>query len=193
MARALARTPISPNQITWARLGFGIAAALAFAVGTSGAIYTGAALFVVSTFLDRADGELARASGRGSAWGHRFDLIADSVSNALAFIGIGIGAHVNGGFLGAWAIPAGVIAGLAVASILWLVMRAEAVGGPRAGELKPTAGFDPDDAMLVVPVALLFGLDDLLILAAAAGAPAFAVHVFWTLRRRLKLSRATEA
>ncbi len=193
MARALARTPISPNQITWARLGFGIAAALAFAVGTSGAIYTGAALFVVSTFLDRADGELARASGRGSAWGHRFDLIADSVSNALAFIGIGIGAHVNGGFLGAWAIPAGVIAGLAVASILWLVMRAEAVGGPRAGELKPTAGFDPDDAMLVVPVALLFELDDPLILAAAAGAPAFAVHMYWTLRRRLKLPRVTEA
>lgn len=150
-------------------------------------------LFVVSTFLDRADGELARASGRGSAWGHRFDLIADSVSHALAFVGIGIGAAAGGGFLGLWAIPGGLVAGLAVAAILWLVMQAEAVAGPRAGELKPAAGFDPDDAMLVVPVALLFGLDDLLILAAAAGAPAFAVHVFWTLRRRLKLSRATEA
>lgn len=64
--RPLARTPVTPNQVTTLRLITGLAAAAAFAQGGEGWRQVGAGLFLVSLFLDRADGELARASGKSS-------------------------------------------------------------------------------------------------------------------------------
>ncbi len=182
--RPLAGTRITPNQITTLRLACGLAAAASFAVGRPAWDYAGSALFVLSLFLDRADGELARLGGSSSAWGHRYDLIADSISNTAAFIGIGIGLRHS--VLGWWALPAGLAAGLGVAAILWMTMRAESRGGARAAELAGAGGFDPDDAVLAVPLAVVLGGGVPLIIAAAIGAPAFAV--FFHLRFRDKLS-----
>jgi archaetidylinositol phosphate synthase len=63
----------------------------------------GSGIFVVSMLLDRADGALARWSGKTSPNGHKYDIIADSLSNALAFVGIGIGQRHSQ--LGDFAIP----------------------------------------------------------------------------------------
>jgi len=161
-----------------------IAAAAALSVGETLWTNTGAVLFLVSMFLDRADGELARLSGKTSAWGHKFDLVSDSVSNALAFIGIGIGLRASD--LGLWAPALGVLAGAGVAAVLWFVMRLESTGGERAGELKAFEGFDPDDAMLIVPITLLLGAANSLLIAAAIGTPAFAILFFFLFRRALK-------
>jgi len=133
--------------------------------------------------LDRADGILARLSGKTSPGGHKFDLIADSLANSLAFIGIGIGLRHSP--LGELAIPLGVVAGLAITAVLWLVMRAEERAGSRAAELEGSAGFDPDDAMLAVPVAVLLGWGTELIIAAAFGASLFAVYFFFKFRHFL--------
>ena len=65
-------------------------------------------------------------------------------------------------------------------------MRAEEQAGSRAAELKGSAGFDPDDAMLAVPVAVLLGWGTELIIAAACGASLFAVFFFFKFRRFLK-------
>jgi hypothetical protein len=46
------------------------------------------------------------------------------------------------------------------------------------------AGFDPDDAMLVVPIAMVLGGGVPLIAAAAIGAPGFALWMAWRLLRR---------
>ncbi len=143
----------------------------------------GSGVFVVSMLLDRADGILARLSGKTSPGGHKFDLVADSFSNSLAFVGIGIGLRSSP--LGELAIPLGILAGLAITAVLWLVMRAEEQEGSRAAELGGTAGFDPDDAMLAVPVAVLLGWGTELIVAAAFGASLFAVFFYFKFRRFL--------
>ena len=138
---------------------------------------------MLSLLLDRADGILARLTGKTSPGGHKFDLVADSLSNSLAFVGIGVG--LRSSQLGELAIPLGIIAGLAISAVLWLVMRAEEQEGGRAAELDGTAGFDADDAMLAVPVAVLLGWGSQLIIAAAFGASLFAVFFFFKFRRFL--------
>ena len=157
-----------------------------FAVGKSDWMIAASVLFTVSMLLDRADGVLARLSGKTSTWGHRYDLIADSLCNSLAFVGIGIGLRESD--LGTWSILLGIIAGAAVSAVLWLVMRAEERDGRRAAELGGQAGFDPDDALLFVPVFMLFGWGVYLITAAAIGASGFAVFFFWRFRSFIRSS-----
>ena len=64
LARAFIRPmlggPITPNHLTTARLVIGLAACAAFAVGERSWDVAGGVLWIVSAFLDRADGELAR-------------------------------------------------------------------------------------------------------------------------------------
>ena len=182
--RPLVGTPVTPNQITVLRLLTGIGAAAAFAVGETPWQHIGGGIFVLSVLLDRADGELARLGGKTTPWGHTFDLVADGVCDVLAFVGIGIG--LQGSMLGWWAVPMGAAAGCAIAAIFWLVMRIEAAEGERAAELPSAAGFDPDDAILLVPVAVWLGGGVPLLIAAAISAPMFAVFFFWRLlcRRR---------
>ena len=186
VVRPLIKSPVTPNQLTTARLLAGIVAAVTLGVGVSPWQHVGAAFFVVSMILDRADGDLARITGRTSPDGHKYDLIADSLSNALIFVGLGVG--LRGGDYGMIAMPMGFAAGAAVATILWLVMRIEELGGARAAELGAAAGFDPDDAMLALPVAVWLGWSELFLVAAFIGAPAFALFFAWFFRRKLLLS-----
>ncbi len=180
--RPLVKTPVTPNHLTTLRLATGLAAAGALAVGASPWQHIGAAIFVVSLVLDRADGELARLAGKTTPWGHTYDLIADAASDTLIFVGLGVGLRESA--LGLWAIPMGMAAGAAVAAIFWLIMRIEAVEGQRAAELPSVAGFDVDDTILIVPVAVWLGGSVPLLVAAAIGAPAFAVFFFRLLLRR---------
>ncbi len=180
--RPLVDTSVTPNQITSVRLAAGIAAAAAFAVGDDNVRHWGAGIFLISLVLDRADGELARLSGKTSAWGHKYDLVSDSMCNALAFIGLGVG--LRDGAFGAWSVLGGFAAGLSISLILWLVLELEDSYGERAGELPSAAGFDADDAMLVVPLAVWIGLAQGLLVAAAVGAPVFACVLFLWFRRR---------
>ena len=182
-ARPLARTPVTPNQVTTLRLAVGLAAAAALAQGEVDWRHWGAGLFVLSLFLDRLDGELARLSGKTSPWGHRYDLFSDTLCNVFAFLGLGIG--LRAGEFGAWAPAMGLVAGLAIAAILWLVVRMESRHGPRAGELGTAAGFDPDDGMIAVPILIWLGLSDWLLVAACIGAPAFGVYMALKYRKNL--------
>ncbi len=177
LIRPLVRTPITPNHLTSLRLLCGFGAAGAFALGTPEWQSIGAIVFLVSMVLDRADGELARLSGKTSPGGHTYDLVSDALSNGLAFVGLGIG--YIGTALGLWAVGLGFLAGGAVATILLMVMRAEASSGSRSAELQGAAGFDPDDAIIVVPIAVLLGGGEILLIAAAFGAPLFACFFFW--------------
>jgi hypothetical protein len=111
-------------------------------------------------------------------------LVADAVCNALALLGIGIGQM--GGVLGAWAAPMGAVAGAAVAAIFWMTVRVEEVVGARGAELGSAAGFDPDDAVLVIPLAVWLGADVALLAAAVVAAPAFAVFYYLHFRQRIR-------
>ena len=184
IVKPLIQTPVTPNHLTTARLFTGIAAAVMIGAGVSVWRDIGAAVFVLSVVLDRADGDLARLAGKTSASGHRYDMIADAVSNALILIGLGAG--LRGGDFGSWAVPMGFLAGLSVVAILWTVMRIEEMGGHRAAELPSFRGFDVDDAVLLIPLFIWLGKAEELLIAAAVIAPLVAVLFFGMFRRELR-------
>ncbi len=182
--RPLVRTPLMPNHVTTLRLAAGLGATAIYAVGGPAWSLWGGIVFVVSVLLDRADGELARLADKRSPGGHQYDLMADTVCNAAIFIGIGL----RDGPLGLWAAALGVVAGLAVAVVLMMVLRLEALAGSRAAELDSAAGFDADDAILLVPVLVWVGWADWMIIGAGIGAPTFALFMY--LKFRVRLSRS---
>ena len=176
-------TPVRPNHLTIVRLTTGLGAFVGFALGAVPWVQIGAVAFLISMLFDRADGDLARLTGRTSPLGHTLDLIADALCNSLIFVGLGIG--LSHGNYGVGAIAMGITAGVAVAAILGMVIRVESLEGARAAELGGIAGFDPDDAMCLVPIAVLFETAEGLLLAAAIGAPCFAMLFLILFRRKL--------
>lgn len=174
---------VKPNQITTVRLTTGVMAAVVLGGGGIAVAGWAATLFALAMLLDRADGDLARTTGQTSAAGHRYDLASDAICNALIFVGLGVG--LRDGQYGLMAIIMGIAAGLAVVAILAMVVRIEASIGERAAELGSSAGFDADDAIIAVPIALWLGYADGLLLAAAIGAPVFAIGFFAFFRKKL--------
>lgn len=169
--RPLIGTSVTPNHLTTLRLVTGMAAALAFGAGTRDWAIIGGTIFLVSAMLDRADGELARLSGRSSPGGHWYDLYSDMAVNVAVFIGIGFG--LVGSPLGVWAPAMGVVSGLSIGAIFLIVFQLHDQGSHPSAVFKYPNGFDFDDALfIVVPCAWFGGLLPLLI-ASAVGAPAF--------------------
>lgn len=183
LVRPLVATPVTPNHITFCRLAGGLVAAGALALGTDEGRFWGAILFCVSFVLDRADGELARQSGKTSPIGHIFDLWSDTVCNALFFVGLGVGLRNDGP---EWAVLMGIVAGASVALILWMVLRVESHVGRRGAEIRSVGGFDPDDAILLAPFAIFLGWAEGLLWAAALVTPVFTLLFFWMFREPLR-------
>lgn len=187
LVRPLAHTPVTPNHLTTARLLTGVGAAAAFAMGEDPWIRAGAVLFVLSMAFDRADGELARLSGKSSRFGHFYDIITDAVCDTAVLAGIGLG--LSAGPLGNLAIVLGVAAGLGVACIFYLILRMERDAGPGQGAFSAIAGFDPDDTMVLIPIAMWLGYGEMLLAAAAVLAPLSLVAISVGFRRRLGRDR----
>jgi phosphatidylglycerophosphate synthase len=178
----LAPTGVSPNQITTLSLAVGWLAAWLYAAGGA-AVHVGAFCFVLSFWLDHADGELARTTGRTSSFGHYYDLAAGGAVLVALFIGIGIGARH--GALGGWSIALGSAAALATAVIFIARAELERRAGKAAARQPNLLGFEVEDVMyLVGPITWLGLLQPFLVLA-GIGAPVFAVRVLWQCRRVL--------
>jgi phosphatidylglycerophosphate synthase len=180
--RPLVLSPVTPNHLTTMRMATGIGAACAFAVGTPAAEMTGAGALTASLLLDRADGELARQSGRTSEAGHRYDLIADGLSNGAVFVGIGLGLLDSA--LGLWAMVLGAATGAAALFSEFLLFRLDTLGVQRSAQLGGWWGFDPDDGMFLVPLAVLLGFSLHLLIAASVGATVAAMVFLFLLCRR---------
>ena len=180
--RPLVNTPVTPNHLTTLRLMTGIGAACAFAVDTPVVRMIGVAVMAVSLLLDRADGELARQSGRTSQTGHRYDLIADGLSNGAVFIGIGIG--LADSVLGLWALALGLVTGAAAVGGELLLMRLDTLGLQNTAQIGGRWGFDPDDGMFLVPLAVALGFSLQLLVVAFVGAMAAAILLLTLLWRR---------
>lgn len=183
IVRRLVDSPVTPNHLTTLRLATAVLSGVMLAAGDRDWANAAGVVFLISMFLDRADGELARQSGKSTPWGHRFDLISDYSANVLIFLGIGIG--LSGGALGSGAIALGLLAGCAITGILWLVSRIERIDGIGAAAFPTTGGFDPDDAMLIVPIAIWLDSQQAILIAAAIGAPTFLLWTWWRFRRYL--------
>lgn len=155
-----------------------LGAAACFTTGSLGYLYIGCGLFVGSALLDRIDGELARQTGRFSVWGHRLDLAGDCAGDALAFVCLGYGARSS--MIGLLSPVLGALAAIGVVVLFWQLNRN--LGGTKARNLSPL--FDPDDAILAVPLLLLcFGVVPVIVLVGIA-TPLAALYAVW---RRLTL------
>lgn len=182
LVRRLIGTPVTPNHLTALRLITGFAAMWHFGRGEPG---PGGLLFVISAYLDRADGELARLSGQVSRLGHQLDFGSDITITTLLFVGIGAGLREDP-IVGSAALAFGVTAGVAVTLTFLLVMRLDSLG---AAAFSGSGGFDPDDVLFLVgPIAWLGGLPWLL-LAGGIGAPLFLAAALYRWRNTLARDR----
>lgn len=177
----LVETPVTPNHLTTVRLVSGLAACACFAIGTREYDIWGGWLWLFSAFMDRADGELARVSGKTSPWGHRYDMFCDTTITSLFFLSAGIG--LRHGFLGNWAILLGALgtAGVFAAEILAeMIDRKKADTGDKA--YPGIWGFDFDDVLYLFAPVVWLGWQMPFVVGAAVGAPAFAALTWYKLR-----------
>jgi len=183
----LVNTPITPNHLTTLRLITGVAACGLFAIGTTEWNLYGGILWILSAFLDRADGELARVTGKISPWGHKYDYFSDVFVTALFFIGIGIGLR-NTIFwnveLGLWTIVMGICAsaGVIAAEILAeKIDRARKDTGEKA--YAGFAGFDFDDVLYLFAPVVWLNLHPPFLIGASVGAPVFALLTWYRFKK----------
>jgi phosphatidylglycerophosphate synthase len=171
--RAVAKTSVTPNQVTTLRLLAGLGAGAAFAVGAPAWMAAGAALMLLSLLLDRADGELARQTGLSSVGGYRYDLICDCLGNIIAFIGVGVGVR---GALGWWGVGLGASAGISIVALFYLLNVAK-VAEPKGVSANGRTLVDPDDAMLLVPFMVWFGVANWVVEIGGVATPIVALVV----------------
>ncbi len=182
--RPLLGTRITPNHLTTLRLLTGVGACAVIAPGTAAGAWWGGGLWLLSAFLDRADGELARVGNMMSASGHRYDFYVDNLVNALFFVAAGFA--VRGGWLGAWAVPLGLLGGAAMLICGWWCELLETRSPAGTKAYSGRAGFDPDDALyLLGPLAWLGWLAPV-VLGAAVGATAMMILTGLRLRRLVR-------
>lgn len=112
LVKPLVGTGVRPNHLTTLRLLSGIIACVLFALGTKTAMAWGGGIWLVSAFLDRADGELARVGNMMSPGGHRYDYYSDTVINAGFFLSIGVGLRHS--WLGGWSVGLGMVSGISM-------------------------------------------------------------------------------
>lgn len=117
VSRLLVRTPITPNQVTFANLLLGLAAAGVAVMGGYTAFLVAGILFHVTSILDGTDGEVAKLKFLQSKRGEWFDTIADNITYLAFLLGVMVGARRTGlpDFYLFWG-----IVGLAVASITFV-------------------------------------------------------------------------
>ena len=185
----LVNTPVTPNHLTTVRLISGVAACAFFAVGERQWDIWGGWLWLFSAFLDRADGELARVSGKTSPWGHKYDMVCDVAVTSLFFLGAGIG--LRHGFLGDWAIVMGVMGALGVFVAEIFAESIDQMNKDTGEKAYPGfAGFDFDDVLYLFAPVVWLGWQMPFVVGASVGAPAFALLTWYKLRKRRRQDAA---
>lgn len=91
LVKIIYRTNITPNHLTVTAIVFGLSAGCVYAAGTHDACVLGALLFMLYNIVDCSDGQLARLKKNGTHAGRIIDGIADYISTAAVFTGLGIG------------------------------------------------------------------------------------------------------
>jgi len=142
-ASMLARTHVTPIQITWVSAGLALAGATAFGFGS---YILGAGLAFASVIADCIDGDLARITGRTSRSGAFLDSVLDRWMDAALILGLGYSDLAS----------YGAVAGLAlVGSMLTSYTRARAQS---LGTDCPNGIGGRDSRMLILILCALFTL-----------------------------------
>lgn len=177
LVKPLVNTPVHPNHLTGLSLAFGIAAAVLFALGGIVQANVAAGLFMIASFLDHTDGELARLAGKTSSFGHRFDSSVNATNYTMLFISIGIG--LSSGPLGNWALLLGFAAGLSNPIILFLRIRTENRYGAKSVAHPRYAGVEIEDMIYLIGPITWFGGLEYFFLAYGIGSFGYFVWTIW--------------
>ncbi len=185
--RPLVGTGVTPNHITTLRLATGIIGCIGFLHGDYVWQAWGGVAWVLSVFLDCADGELARIGNMMTSRGHAYDFGVDLVVNSIVFLAIGIG--LRNSWLGPWAIGLGAVAAVSVFLSSYLSEEIERFEATGKKAYSAAYGFEPDDAMFLFgPLAWLDWFAPLLV-GAAIGSTAVMAVTAWRLRRLMAVQR----
>ena len=185
--RPLVGTGVTPNHLTTLRLITGVLACLMLAVGEPVWDWWGGWLWLVSAFLDRADGELARIGNMSTPGGHMYDYVVDNAVNAGFFFAIGIGLRHSA--LGDAAIGLGLLSGISLFVCGYWSEALERRQGPDTKAYSGAFGFDPDDLLYLLAPAAWLGWLLPILLGASIGATAMMLLTGWRLRRLIALQR----
>jgi len=99
IARLLAKTQVTPNQMTWA--GFGIAL-LSFVSFIFGYNIAAGLLVQLSSVVDGIDGSLARLKGMTSEFGGFLDSVLDRYADILIVLGLTLWSLAHETYSGIW-------------------------------------------------------------------------------------------
>lgn len=91
LARWAAGRGIAPTTVTVGSIVLGLAAAVIFGLGGRAALVSGAVLLQLSFVADCVDGQLARYSGRISAFGAWLDAVGDRCKEYAVYAGLAVG------------------------------------------------------------------------------------------------------
>ncbi|MDN5558055.1 MAG: CDP-alcohol phosphatidyltransferase family protein [Ruaniaceae bacterium] len=145
VARLFVKMGISPDAVTYAGTALGIA--VSFGILARGHLVAGPLLLAFILVTDSIDGQMARQTGRSSAWGAFLDSTLDRATDAAVFLSIALASQSFDGVLGT------VTYGLALAIVPLAMLvsytraRGEAVGA------NPSRGLAERTDRLVVALA----------------------------------------
>lgn len=99
MARLLAKTQVTPNQMTWAAFGIALLSFVSFVLGYN--IIAGL-LAQLSSIVDGIDGSLARLKGMTSEFGGFLDSVLDRYADILIVLGLTLWSVYHETYSGIW-------------------------------------------------------------------------------------------
>ncbi len=99
MARLLAKTRVTPNQMTWASFGIAFLSFTGFVLGQN---IAAGLLVQLSSIVDGVDGSLARRKGMTSEFGGFLDSVLDRYADILIVLGLTLWSLSHETYAGIW-------------------------------------------------------------------------------------------
>ena len=183
ISKRLARTSITPNQVTLSNTMVGLLSAWMFSSPSYWLRLLGSLLFLFSITVDGVDGELARLTMTETKFGGMLDVITDNIVHVAVFAGIFWGCYRNSGSSSYLYLIPVVLGGFALCGVSTYL--ALSIGAKDAeewlGQIDRISG--RDFAYLLVLLALINQLG-FFAWGAAFGTYVFALVLLWATYRR---------
>jgi 1L-myo-inositol 1-phosphate cytidylyltransferase / CDP-L-myo-inositol myo-inositolphosphotransferase len=184
ISRRLARTAITPNQMSLISVAVGICGGPFFLSSRPLVQTIGALLFLAHSILDGCDGELARLKFQQSRWGGVLDFLGDNVVHTIIFGCMGIGWSQAAGSIWPLWLGAGAVLGTlgSAGFVYWRLMRSKdgdetmftsVSDAPERPLTRLLDSASRRDFIYLVILLALFGRSNWFLIMAGIGAPIY--------------------